>query len=105
VAVIAWATAAMLIVAVAIRQAPRRVVAPAPVPIVAEDAANDAADVSDPAWDLLVTAADGLQIEDARAVGLGVRAATLDSAVLELTPAEREELGRLLRDELKHSGA
>lgn len=104
-AVLACATAAMLLVAVTIRQAPRRTDARVAAPIASEDTAADAAEVSDPAWDLLVTAAGDLQIDDAHAVGFGVRAATLDSAVLELTPAEREELGRLLRDELKHSGA
>ena len=104
-AMLAWATAAMLIVAVAIRQAPRRAEPPADAPLAAAETAPERPDAPDPAWDLLVSAAGDLQIEEAHAVGFGVRAATLDSAVLELTPAEREELGRLLRAELKHSGA
>ena len=102
--VLAWSIAAMLLAVLVVRQLPQR------VPPAASQGTSAAVDVQadvadDPAWDLLVSAADGLELEDAHAAGFSVRAATVDSAVQELTPAEREELGRLLQDELKHSGA
>ncbi|HEY3885129.1 MAG TPA: hypothetical protein VGL62_07975 [Vicinamibacterales bacterium] len=71
----------------------------------ASSAALQVADASsdDAAWDVLSAAAADLQIDDARQAGFGVRPAAIDNAVLKLTPAERNELGRLLQDELKHA--
>lgn len=65
----------------------------------------------DAAWDLLASLAEDSSIasdaptDDARAPGLSVRPGTVDAAVQALSPAEREELGRLLRNELKRAGA
>ncbi|MGH9408748.1 MAG: hypothetical protein ACRD1V_04775 [Vicinamibacterales bacterium] len=71
----------------------------------AASASRQVADASsdDPAWDVLSAAAADLQIDEARQAGFGVRPAAIDNAVLKLTPAERNELGRLLQDELKHA--
>jgi hypothetical protein len=102
--VLSWSIGALLVAVLVVRQLPQRVQSPvSPEGSVAADVQSNAAD--DPAWDLLVSAADDLPLEDVHASGLGVRAATVDSAVQELSPTEREELGRLLQDELKHSGA
>jgi hypothetical protein len=46
-----------------------------------------------------------MEFEEARDAGLSLRPAAIDRAVLELTPAERSELGRLLQNELKRAGA
>jgi hypothetical protein len=56
------------------------------------------------AWTILTAAAADLKPEDAKAAGLAVRPGALDSAVQRLSPAERNELGRLLQNELKRSG-
>jgi len=69
-------------------------------------AAAPAADQSDdPAWSLLREVAGDMAMEDAHAVGIGAGLGTADRAVLELTPDERTELQRLLKDALKHGGA
>jgi hypothetical protein len=56
------------------------------------------------AWTILTAAAADLKPEEATAVGFAVPHGTVDSAVLRLSPAERNELGRLLQNELKRSG-
>ena len=110
-AAIAWSMVAMvamvatIIAIVAVRQGSRPIAPAAPAARVTVIPAQTTADEGDAAWDLLTIAASDLQLEDARAAGFGVRTATVDTAVLELSPAEREELGRLLQDELRHSGA
>lgn len=60
---------------------------------------------NDQAWELLRSVASDMALDEAHAAGLGVRPGAIENAVLDLTPAEREELGRLLRIELKRSGA
>jgi hypothetical protein len=55
------------------------------------------------AWAVLSAAAADMQIEDARAAGMGVHPGAVDRAVVDLSPAERNELGRLLQSELKRS--
>jgi hypothetical protein len=59
----------------------------------------------DPAWSLLREIAGDMAIEDAHAAGLALGPGEAESAVLQLTPDERNELGRLLRDALKRPGA
>ena len=59
----------------------------------------------DPAWMLLRDVAADLSIEDARDVGMTLRPGETENAVLQLTPDERNELGRLLQDALKRAGA
>ncbi len=103
--VLAWSLAAMLLVVLVVRQVPRQPASDAPGSVAVADVWADSADGTDPAWDLLVSAASDFQLDDAHPVGLGVRAATVDKAVLDLTPAEREELGRLLQEEMKRPGA
>jgi len=56
------------------------------------------------AWAVLSAAAADMEIEDAHAAGMGVRPGAVDRAVVDLSPAERNELGRLLQSELKRSG-
>jgi hypothetical protein len=46
-----------------------------------------------------------MAIEDAHAAGMMLRPGEAENAVLQLTPDERNELGRLLQDALKHAGA
>jgi hypothetical protein len=65
--------------------------------------AREASD--DPAWTLLRDVAADMAIEDAHAAGMTVGPSAAENAVLELTPAERDELGRLLQDALKQAGA
>jgi len=55
------------------------------------------------AWAVLSAAAADMQIEDAHAAGMGVHPGAVDRAVVDLSPAERNELGRLLQSELKRS--
>jgi hypothetical protein len=70
----------------------------------------DAAD--DPAWAVLSAAAADLSSESNRGVSNGVtpsvtftvRPAAVDTALQQLTPDERRELGALLQSELKRSG-
>jgi hypothetical protein len=65
--------------------------------------AVDAAD--DPAWTLLRDMAADIAIEDAPDAGMTLRPGETENAVLQLTPDERNELGRLLQDALKRAGA
>jgi hypothetical protein len=74
-------------------------VAVAPVAIAPADPGDD------PAWLLLRDAATDMAIDDAHAEGLTLRPGEAESAVLQLTPDERNELGRLLQDALKRAGA
>jgi hypothetical protein len=59
----------------------------------------------DPAWALLREVASDMAIEDAHAAGMTLRPGEAETAVLQLTPDERNELGRLLQDALKRAGA
>jgi hypothetical protein len=63
----------------------------------------DSAEPDDEAWLLLEDAAGDLQIDDARAAGLSVRPGAVDRAVLDLSPRERAELGRLIEDEIRQT--
>lgn len=54
-------------------------------------------------WAVLTAAAADVGFEDAHAAGMHVYPATIDRAVLGLSPAELTELGRLLQSELKRS--
>ncbi len=44
-----------------------------------------------------------MELDEASAAGLNVHPGAVDRAVLDLTPAERDALGRLLQDALKTS--
>jgi hypothetical protein len=61
--------------------------------------------ISADAWDVIVAAADDLDVDEAQAAGLAARPGTAERVALELTPAERVELARLLEDELRKHGA
>jgi hypothetical protein len=54
-------------------------------------------------WAVLTAAAADVELEEAHAVGMHVHSATIDRAVQRMSPAELNELGRLLQSELKHS--
>jgi anti-sigma factor RsiW len=86
---------------------PTVVSAPAsPIPTVSNAAAAiSASPPSDPEWRVLTAAASDLRIDEASAAGLAVRPGSIESAVLDLTPVERGELERLLREELRRAGA
>jgi hypothetical protein len=108
---IASATAMALLVAVSIRELPRRAVTPpvaSPAPAVTMvPATMESSDQppNDAAWALLRAAASQMELDDAHEAGLTVRPGAVDKALLDLTPAERAALGHLLRDELKRPGA
>ncbi len=53
----------------------------------------------------MTAAASDLRIDEASAAGLAVRPGSIERAVLDLTPVERGELERLLREELRRAGA
>ena len=55
-------------------------------------------------WAVVRAAAEGLNLDEAQSEGLVARPGTADRMALELTPAERAELIRLLQTEFK-SGA
>ncbi|PYR93510.1 MAG: hypothetical protein DMF84_08880 [Acidobacteria bacterium] len=106
------AFASVMIVSIAIASAalyPRRahdapLTPPADVAMV--PAAPPATDPGeDPAWMVLRDVASDMAIEDAHAAGITLRPGEAENAVLQLTPAERNEFGRLLQDALKHAGA
>lgn len=118
-AAVGWAcaAAAVLLVLVTVRGLPGGT-QPAPPsgasPSVARVDAQPASSVedssagspgSDVAWTLLRAAASDMKLHEAHAAGLSVPAGSIDIAVLELTPAERTELERLLRAELRRAGA
>lgn len=54
-------------------------------------------------WDLLTTAASGVGLDEAHAAGMRVQPAAIDHAVLDLSPAELTELGRLLQTEMRRA--
>ena len=56
-------------------------------------------------WDILTSAASEMPIDDAHAAGMAVPPSAIDAAVQRLSPEELDELGRLLKSELKLSGA
>jgi hypothetical protein len=105
------AFASVLIVSIAIASAalyPRRAAVPGgpPADLSAVPAAAPATESDDdPAWTVLRDVAADMAIEDAHAAGMTLRPGEAESAVLQLTPAERNELGRLLHEALKHAGA
>lgn len=82
-----------------------QVVPPASVPL--EVASSMAADASPPADDtplvLLGDLAEGLDWDDAAAVGMTIGAGSADAAVADLSEDERYELGRLLTEALAES--
>jgi hypothetical protein len=113
VAVLGGVAALIVLVAISIRELPRRVgpTAPSkPSPVAATvapagtngEASLDPAS-TDAAWAVLRAAASDMELDDASAAGLSVRPGVVDKAVLDLTPAERDALGRLLQDALKTS--
>ena len=59
----------------------------------------------DPDWALVRAVADDLYREDAPDAGIHARPGSADSVADEMSPAERQELARLLEDELKRTGA
>ena len=77
---------------------------PVPTPAVVSSAAPEAAPADDPAWNLLTDIASTMEDDDPHAAPLSVRPAEVDRAVVDLSEAERQELRRLLEDEMKRSG-
>lgn len=67
------------------------------------DTLTVATEPEDEAWRLLKDAAGDLEMDDARAVGFSVRPGALDRAVLNLSPRERAELGRLIEAEIRQT--
>ncbi len=59
---------------------------------------------SDPDWALVRAVADDLPWEDATEAGIHARPGSADRVAVEMSPAERQELTRLLEDELKRTG-
>jgi hypothetical protein len=67
--------------------------------------ASGGAGPEDAAWTLLTDLASDVPPEEVHAAGLSVRLSTVDRALDDLSPVERQELERLLRDDLKRAGA
>jgi hypothetical protein len=70
-----------------------------------DDTDPAAAERTDAVWGVLAAAASTVELSEARAVGLGVGSGSLDAAVSTLTSRERRELERLIRVEMKRTGA
>ena len=60
---------------------------------------------NDEEWALVRDVADDLQWDDAHEAGLGPKPGSAEGVALELSPAERQELARLIEEEIKHTGA
>jgi hypothetical protein len=74
----------------------------APVAVASNDADIDTFDPdADPAWALVRTVADEATWDDEDATGLGVRPGAAERAMANLTHAERSELVRLLKAEMR----
>jgi hypothetical protein len=75
-------------------------------PVAAEQPLQDAFDVeSDSDWALVRAVADDLHWEDAPEAGIHARPGAADRVAVEMSVEERQELARLLEDELKRTGA
>ena len=71
-----------------------------------EQSQRDALDLeSDSDWALVRAVAEDLQWEDAPEAGIHARPGAADGVAVAMSPAERQELARLLEDELKRTGA
>ena len=102
----AWAIACSLVIVVAVvvgvrdtrARWSRGMVAPAAGPT-AEQTSSD-----DDAWVLLTAVAASVQQDDPQAPPVTVRPSEIDHAVVNLSGPEREELRKLLQDEMKRPG-
>jgi hypothetical protein len=68
------------------------------------DAATDDIE-TDEAWAVVRTAAEGLEWDEAHAVGISARPGSAEGVALELSAEERAELARLIGTEMKRTGA
>jgi anti-sigma factor RsiW len=113
VAALGCAAAILIGVGLSVRGLPRQQVAPQIVKSAPAPSASPTtivkppieAPATDAAWALLRDAASEMQLDDANEAGLSVRPGAIDSAVLDLTPPERDALGRLLQDAINAGGA
>jgi len=118
----AWPAAAALVTLVIVLAIWRDLPAPGNRPIVSERqaavtaptalAAANATDAdadddidADEAWALVRTVADDVPWDQTHDAGISARPGSAERVAMQLTPAERKELARLLEDELKRSGA
>ena len=108
----AWGVAAVMtaaVVAIAVSLAPRT--APPSIthaPAAVQEPVADAGSVApadDPSFMLLGDLAGGLDWDVAAEAGIGMPVGAADSAVVELSEAERTELQRLLREAMGSTGA
>jgi hypothetical protein len=60
---------------------------------------------NDEEWALVRVVAEDLGWEDAHEAGISARPGSADRVALEMSPAERQELARLLEDEITRTGA
>jgi hypothetical protein len=112
IAALGCAAAIVVAIGMSVRERPHPTVAPQIVtsePAVSSPPAtivDEPADAraTDAAWALLRDAASDIEFDDATEAGLSVRPGAVDSAVLDLTPAERGALGRLLQDAIESRG-
>ncbi len=93
-----FAGLALLVLALLATVVPTGDLADAPVPRVALDAG------ADPAWEMIAELVGPLDADTAREAGIVAGPGAADEAVLLMSGAEREELVRLLRDELEQPG-
>ena len=101
----AWPIACSVVVVAAVLIGVRGARVSPPV-VVAPSAIGPAVAVpsDDPAWNLLMDVASTVEQQDPQAAPLTVRPSAVDRAVVNLSAAERQELRRLLEDEMKRPG-
>lgn len=102
----AWAIACSIVLAAAvvIGAWDARLPRPSTKVLLAPPLPADVAAIDDPAWNLLTDVASVMEEDDPQAVPLTVRPSEVDRAVTTLSGTERQELKRLLQDEMKRSG-
>jgi len=101
----AWAVACSVVLVAAVLIGIRDVRLPTPVaPAPSTSGSAAPASVDDLAWSLLTEVASTVEQQDPQAAPFAVRPSEVDRAVVSLSPAERQELRRLLQDELKRPG-
>ncbi len=101
----AWAVACSILLVAAVVLGVRDARTPrAAATLPAAAAAVDGSAADDPAWNLLTDVASGMERQDLEAAPATLRPAEIDRAIGDLSAAERQELRRLLQDEMKRSG-
>ena len=73
-------------------------------PALTPSSAGEVANTDDPAWSLLTDVAAAIEQDDPQAAPVAVRPSEVDRAVTDLSAPEREELRRLLQNDMRRAG-